>query len=204
MRDCPTCGVAFGEGSAICPSCGAPAVETPARPGTAARLTFALLALGTLGVAFVSMARDADAARPAAVVPAASPVAADGAQACEPHNWVDWHIAMRRSCLTPAYVCHNMTSAKLMEDPAVREQFRGALEAGRPEPIAELDALVAHMRSRYGCEGASADAPGEPSSPALPPGHPPLPDRRRLPPGHPIPEDASPSPLFEAPLSVTI
>ncbi|HUL58023.1 MAG TPA: zinc ribbon domain-containing protein [Anaeromyxobacteraceae bacterium] len=204
MTACPNCGVAIGEGASICPSCGAPAAGTPARPGATARLAFVLLALGTMGIAFVSVARDADAARPAAGALVASPVAADAPPACEPHTWVDWHIAMRRACLTPAYVCHNMTSAKLMEDPAVREAFRGALEAGRPEPIAQLDALVAHMRSRFGCDAASDEAPAPPD-PGLPPGHPPVPGRPRLPPGHPpLPDDAPAPPVFEAPITVTI
>src|SRR5574337_243809 len=29
---------------------------------------------------------------------------------CEPTNWMEWHLAMSRQCLTPSYVCEHMTT----------------------------------------------------------------------------------------------
>ncbi len=164
------------------------------------RLALALLVSGVIAAAALPLAKRADAAR--APDPAAKAKAAE-ADRCEPHSWVDWHIAMSRSCLTPAYVCHNMTTGKMLDDPAIRDQIRRALEAGDPQPTARLEALVAQMRARYGCE--DEDSAG-PDAPALPPGHPPVHGGRQLPPGHPPADDppALAPPLFEAPQSVTI
>jgi hypothetical protein len=98
--------------------------------------------------------------------------------ACEPQSWIDWHVAMKKECLTPAYVCHNMTASKLLEDPDLAAAYRAALQAGDPAPLAGLDELVGRMRASYGC-GDTAPAGREPSlhGPArrLPPGHPPVP-----------------------------
>jgi hypothetical protein len=108
-----------------------------------------------------------------AVVPAMRAVGQPAS--CEPERWVDWHLAMRRECLTPAYVCHNMTSSKLLEDPELAAAYRDALQAGDPAPLASLDALVARMRSQYGCSDEGA-APPATRRPRLPPGHPPVDD----------------------------
>jgi hypothetical protein len=101
---------------------------------------------------------------------------ADGGQAapssCQPHSWIDWHVAMKQECLTPAYVCHNMTSQKLLDDPELAAAYRDALRAGDPAPLANLDELVGRMRAAYGCPDA-AEGPA-PRAPRLPPGHPPI------------------------------
>jgi hypothetical protein len=122
---------------------------------------------------------------------------------------------MKQACLTPAYVCANMTSANLLSDPEVANAYRGALRAGDGGAVAELDAMVAHLRSAYGCgdgDGAGAvEASPAPEAPRLPPGHPPISGQPRLPPGHPpLPSghppvpDGPAAPLFESPGTLTI
>ncbi len=100
--------------------------------------------------------------------------------ACEPRNWIDWHLAMRRQCLTQSYVCENMTTAKMLDDPDVAAAYRAALAAGALEPMPGLAEMVGRMRLSYGCKperGASVEGPEMPEGhPAvLPPGHPPIP-----------------------------
>jgi hypothetical protein len=73
---------------------------------------------------------------------------------CEPTNWVEWHLAMRRQCLTPSYVCEHMTTPGMMEDPEVARSFGGSSEA-EPSRLAEL---VGQMRSAYGCAPESGPA----------------------------------------------
>jgi hypothetical protein len=134
-------------------------VPPPRRPGAVARVGLGLLLLAMATLATASAWRGYQ-------------VAGEG---CEPVSWADWHLAMRQQCLTPAYVCENMTEARLLEDPELREAYRRAFEAGQPSPLAGLEALVSQMRSSFGCEGARA-APHAAPSPQLrlPPGHPPI------------------------------
>lgn len=84
---------------------------------------------------------------------------------CQPSSWMEWHSAMRNQCLQPAYVCENMTTSKLMEDPDVAQSF--------PHGTGQLGDLVGRMREQYGCApemgrtfGAS---PGPVFQPAFPP-----------------------------------
>jgi len=99
---------------------------------------------------------------------------------CEPRNWIDWHLAMRRQCLTQAYVCENMTTARMLDDPEIAADYRAALAAGSRDPVSGLDEMVDRMRRSYGCQpepGARLEAPEMPEGhpAALPPGHPPIP-----------------------------
>ena len=112
---------------------------------------------------------------------AAVPAMRAGGQpdSCQPESWVDWHLAMKRECLTPAYVCHNMTSSKLLEDPELAAAYRDALQGGDPAPLASLDDLVGRMRSQYGCSDDGAAPPAR--RPRLPPGHPPIDGRPHAP-----------------------
>jgi hypothetical protein len=157
MATCPQCAAPVDDGKA-CARC----VARPAHAPRAFRFALLGLAVGVIS---------------AATVPGLFRRASAGAiGACEPQSWVDWHVAMKRECLTPAYVCHNMTPSKLLEDPQLAKEFRAALEAGDPEPLASLDELVGGMRARYGC-GDPGDAPRAApprSTPRLPPGHPPV------------------------------
>jgi len=99
---------------------------------------------------------------------------------CEPQNWIDWHLAMHRQCLTQSYVCENMTTAKMLDDPDVAAAYRAALAAGSREPMPGLAEMVGRMRLSYGCKperGAHVEGPEMPEGhpAALPPGHPPIP-----------------------------
>lgn len=100
--------------------------------------------------------------------------AARGQQTCRPESWADWRSAMQESCVAPAYVCENLTTERVAKDPAVAADARRAEEAGEPSPLAGIDALVGHIRSVYGCDGAKP-APDPHAAPErqLPPGHPP-------------------------------
>lgn len=154
MPTCARCSAHVDGAAAFCPRCG-----EALGPGRAARARRRVLALSVTALALA-----------AAAWPAWEGLNAHAP--CEPRGWIDWHIAMRQACLTPSYVCHNMTSAKLLEDPALARALRHAFETGDPEPLHDLDALVGQMRARYGCDGALA-AP-RPAQPRLPPGHPPI------------------------------
>ncbi|BDG04446.1 zinc ribbon domain-containing protein [Anaeromyxobacter oryzae] len=214
MKPCSLCATPIEEGASVCPHCGVAGTgETgPRRPSRAVRLVAAAATLAA--VALVAL--------PAVARWRAS-------DACAPRSWLDWHVAMKKACLTPEYVCENMTSAKLLADPEVAAAYRSALEAGEPGAIDHLDALVGGMRSDYGCDGATGEAhagavpslpPGHPpigdGAERLPPGHPPIGGEDRLPPGHPpiggggrLPPGHPPiggalAPMFDAPSVVTI
>lgn len=182
MKTCTLCASTLDAGASACPNCGiaTPRARRPPRPSRLARtaragvVAFAGLAvLGALALPVIGRVR--------------------GGQ-CEPHSWADWHVAMARACLTPDYVCENMTSAKMLEDPQLAAELRHALRAGRGGALAHLDALVAHVREAYGCASSDASRPApalDPPDPRLPPGHPPVP--------------ATPAPpIFQAPPSLTI
>lgn len=156
-------------------------VPPPRRPGPVARIGLGLLLLAITTVATASAWRSYR-----------------GSGGCEPQSWADWHLAMKQECLTPAYVCENMTPAKLLDDPQLREAFRRSFEAGEPSPLRGLEALVGQMRAEFGCEGG-----GAPGSHAAPPPHP------RLPPGHPPIDGHGPrarphSPVIEEPGTLDI
>ena len=132
------------------------------RPGRGARIGLVVLVLGA-GTAL------------------ASPVYRGWrSSGCEPRNWIDWHLAMRRQCLAKSYVCENMTTARMLEDPDVAAAYRSGLAAGSRDPVPGLVEMVGRMRLSYGCEperGTRVEAPAMPEGhpAALPPGHPPIP-----------------------------
>ncbi len=80
---------------------------------------------------------------------------------CEPSSWREWHVALRRQCLEPAYVCENMKKDALVHDPDLLSYGAGGhgLPAG-PDAVAEL---VRRMRQSFGC-GPEADEPRTPAS----------------------------------------
>jgi hypothetical protein len=134
----------------------------PRRPGRAWRIVLVILLLG---------------AGTAVATPVYRGLRAAG---CEPRNWIDWHLAMRRQCLTKTYVCEHMTSARMLEDPDVAAAYRAALAAGSRDPVPGLVEMVDRLRLSYGCapeREARLEGPGLPEGhPAvLPPGHPPIP-----------------------------
>ncbi len=182
MKTCSLCAAPMDEVARACPRCGIsadPGAPARGRAGRAVRsFVVAAAGLAVLAVLALPMVR-----------------AARGASGCEPHSWTDWHAAVERACVTPAYLCENMTSAKLLQDPEIAGELRDALRAGQGQASAmqDLDALVGHLRDVYGCEGAGAPPGlrGAQPEPVLPPGHPPIPGSPR-------------SPMFEAPPTLTI
>ncbi len=180
MKTCSLCSAPMDDAARACPRCGiATAVRNPAR-GRASRglrtLAVAATGLAVLSVLALPLVRSAR-----------------GSSLCEPHSWTDWHVAIEQACVTPAYVCENMTAAKLLQDPAIAGELQEATGAGRAGARAHLDAMVGHMREVYGCEGA-IDPHGlrrAGPEPRLPPGHPPIPS-------------APGAPMFEGPPTVTI
>jgi hypothetical protein len=86
---------------------------------------------------------------------------------CEPTSWVEWHVAMRRQCLTPSYVCEHMTTAGLMQDPEVARSYSDSA-GGDPSHLSDL---VGRMRDAYGCApeaGPAFQTEPSPSAHALP------------------------------------
>jgi hypothetical protein len=103
-------------------------------------------------------------------------------------------------------ICRHMTPARMLENPALAQEWAAAVRSAAPDEIARVRAMFDEIRAAHGCTGAIAmPAPaGEPGG--LPPGHPPV-GERALPEGHP-PIPSAPSaprtPVFEPPAFVTI
>jgi hypothetical protein len=169
-RLCASCAAVADASAAFCPRCG-----SPLRPSARRRAGFAAFALAGL----------------AAAAAIAWPAVGDwrARAGCEPQGWIDWHVAMQRSCLTPEYVCRNMTSSKLLEDPEVADELRRALEAGDTAAMGALESLVDGMRAEYGCAGGTRG---------------PARNGRRLPPGHPPLGPGDATPTFDGPGGVDI
>jgi len=159
MEACWLCGASLDQTGATCPCCGIAAARSPffggrwRRAARAARVTVALSGLVLLGFAAAAAWRGwRSSAR------------------CEPHSWADWHAAIQRACLTPEYVCRNMTTERLLADPEILADYHRALRTGEREALAYLEALVAHLRAAYGCErsGTEATPSLDPRAPAGP------------------------------------
>jgi hypothetical protein len=100
-------------------------------------------------------------------------------------------------------VCSRMTTARMLEHPALADEWARAVRSASPDAVARVRALLSEIRAAHGCSGEVAVPPPH-DAPALPPGHPPVPGSRELPPGHPPVGGAPRAPLFEAPAVLTI
>jgi hypothetical protein len=101
-------------------------------------------------------------------------------------------------------VCRHMTPDRLLEDPALAQEWAQALRSPTPDAVARVRAMIDEIRAAHGCSGTIASPTAPPDATVLPPGHPPIPGHGELPPGHP-PIPSSPRvPLFEAPAVLTI
>lgn len=118
-------------------------------------------------------------------------------------------------------VCREMTPARMLENPAVAQEWADALRSAQPGEVARVRAMIDEILAAHGCargpdESQQAGSSGS-EAPArepgrLPPGHPPVGGgERQLPPGHPpvsdgagpragqAPVPSAPTPLFHAP-----
>ncbi len=90
-------------------------------------------------------------------------------------------------------MCEQLTPSKLLENPALAEEYAGALKSGDATEIARVRAMFDQIRSAHGCAGDAA-LPDAAPAPRLPPGHPPV-----------TPGEHPPVSIgFEAPSTVTI
>jgi hypothetical protein len=91
--------------------------------------------------------------------------------ACQPASWSEWHAALERQCLRPAYVCEHMTTRGLLADPELERAIRGAPS----DHLGHLAEMVDRMRHAYGC-APEAGAAVHDLGPIVPPAFPPRDD----------------------------
>ncbi len=70
-------------------------------------------------------------------------------------------------------VCEQMTPARLLQNPALADEYAQALRSGDADEVARVRAMFDQIRSAHGCSGDAA-MPDEAPAPRLPPGHPPI------------------------------
>lgn len=83
-------------------------------------------------------------------------------------------------------LCSGFTVARMLEDPELARLYFGALHDGDAGAREQLDAMVGHLRAAHGCGTTGGNASQDtfahpPSSPRLPPGHPPIDGAPRVP-----------------------
>ena len=70
-------------------------------------------------------------------------------------------------------VCEQMTPARLLQNPALADEYAQALKSGDSGEVARVRAMFEQIRSAHGCSGEVA-MPDAARAPRLPPGHPPI------------------------------
>lgn len=172
MKTCPFCAEEILEAAIRCKHCRSDLVP-PALPAAAQRAgerpprTVRLLLAGVTALALLAVGA------PVLARPILTRIHASGG--CQPSRWTEWHSAMQQRCLQPSYVCENMTTPRLLEDPDVARAFHEA----PTDHVGHLSDMVGKMRQAYGCSpeaGASFHALPAPSphdAPVVPPAFPP-------------------------------
>lgn len=93
-------------------------------------------------------------------------------------------------------VCARVTDERLLEEPAIAQQWAAALRSGDADAIAWMEHALREIRAAHGCGGDAASS-GLPDRSDLPAGHPPV--------GRPLDgRGMLRAPLFGAPEAVTI
>jgi hypothetical protein len=70
-------------------------------------------------------------------------------------------------------VCDELTPSRILENPAIADEYASALKSGDAAEIARVRTMFDQIRSAHGCSGAAA-MPEQAPAPRLPPGHPPI------------------------------
>jgi hypothetical protein len=70
-------------------------------------------------------------------------------------------------------VCEKLTPSRMLENPALAEEYAAALKSGDEAEIARVRGMFDQIRSAHGCSGPVA-MPDAAPEPRLPPGHPPI------------------------------
>ncbi len=80
-----------------------------------------------------------------------------------------WPASPAQQASSPS-ICDQLTPSRLLENPALAEEYAKALKSGDQDEIARVRGMFDQIRSAHGCSGpATSDA-----APRLPPGHPPI------------------------------
>ena len=161
MKLCPFCAEEIQDAAIRCKHCRSDLVAPASRPPAIRSGRGVRLVLGGLTAVLVLAVGGPVVARPV--------LHQLRRDRCEPSNWVEWHLAMHRQCLTPSYVCEHMTTPKMLQDPDIARSFRGDGAIGDPAHLADL---VGRMRHAFGCAPESGPAfrsePGPIAPPAFP------------------------------------
>ncbi len=83
-----------------------------------------------------------------------------------------WPTTRAEPAASPS-VCEQMTPARLLENPALADEYAQALRSGDASEVARVRAMFEQIRSAHGCTGDVA-LPDAAPVPRLPPGHPPI------------------------------
>lgn len=71
-------------------------------------------------------------------------------------------------------LCDQMTTAKMLEQPGIADEYARALHSGEWAEIERVEALLRGIRAAHGCGGDAALPMLRDRTPRLPPGHPPI------------------------------
>ncbi len=83
-----------------------------------------------------------------------------------------WPASPAQQASAPS-ICDQLTPSRLLENPALAEEYAQALKSGDQAEIARVRGLFEQIRSAHGCSGPVA-MPDSPPASRLPPGHPPI------------------------------
>jgi hypothetical protein len=101
-------------------------------------------------------------------------------------------------------LCREMTAARMLENPALAEEWAAAMRSAEPAEVARIRSRIEEIRAAHGCTGPLAMPPPVRETGPLPPGHPPIDGAGDLPADHPPIPSSPHTPLFQAPAVLSI